>query len=310
LRSELEKIDKDLADATAGASSELNGNSKAAVENRKRVTDLVTGYEDYITKLASSGASQSELNAAVAKSKSDFLSQAQALGYSTAQMQPYIRSFDDMAKAISRIPRNITVDANTDPAEQALAEFLATAKKAASGGINVPIRTTGYTTPGARDALFLAWAQRMTEQHKVALAQSPAGWAALRANWDKGAFKGYADGGAVGYTGNGGKYQPKGVVHGGEFVFTKEATQRAGVGNLYGMMNAFERGRGMYSGGAVTPTVNRGGGGSSGPTIVHLSPEDRNLLARAGDVRLYLDGKQVAQAGYDNTLTAASRGTN
>jgi hypothetical protein len=45
-------------------------------------------------------------------------------------------------------------------------------------------------------------------------------------------------------------------------------------------------------------------------TIVHLSPEDRALLARAGDVRLYLDGKEVAQAGYQNTLTAASRGTN
>ena len=31
----------------------------------------------------------------------------------------------------------------------------------------------------------------------------------------------------------GGKYEPAGIVHRGEFVFTKEATSRIGVGNLY-----------------------------------------------------------------------------
>ncbi|MGJ0629981.1 phage tail tape measure protein, partial [Xenorhabdus bovienii] len=48
-----------------------------------------------------------------------------------------------------------------------------------------------------------------------------------------GAALGFAGGG---YTGNGGKYEPKGVVHGGEFVFTKESTQRLGVDNLYRLM--------------------------------------------------------------------------
>ncbi|EOO9691465.1 phage tail tape measure protein, partial [Escherichia coli] len=36
-----------------------------------------------------------------------------------------------------------------------------------------------------------------------------------------------------GFTGTGGKYEPAGIVHRGEFVFTKEATSRIGVGNLY-----------------------------------------------------------------------------
>lgn len=48
-----------------------------------------------------------------------------------------------------------------------------------------------------------------------------------------------------GYTGDGGKYEPKGVVHGGEFVFTKEATSRIGISNLYRQM------RGYASGGYV-----------------------------------------------------------
>lgn len=35
-----------------------------------------------------------------------------------------------------------------------------------------------------------------------------------------------------GYTGNGGKYQPMGIVHGGEYVMTKEATSRLGINTL------------------------------------------------------------------------------
>ncbi|MDE9528055.1 phage tail tape measure protein, partial [Xenorhabdus bovienii] len=50
---------------------------------------------------------------------------------------------------------------------------------------------------------------------------------------------GFAGGG---YTGNGGKYEPKGVVHGGEFVFTKEATQRLGIANLYRLMDSARTG--------------------------------------------------------------------
>lgn len=41
--------------------------------------------------------------------------------------------------------------------------------------------------------------------------------------------KGFAVGG---YTGNGGKYDPAGIVHKGEYVMTKEATARLGVANL------------------------------------------------------------------------------
>ncbi|WP_259331746.1 hypothetical protein [Enterobacter cloacae] len=39
------------------------------------------------------------------------------------------------------------------------------------------------------------------------------------------------------FTGAGGKYEPKGIVHGGEFVFTKEATSALGVENLYALMH-------------------------------------------------------------------------
>lgn len=66
---------------------------------------------------------------------------------------------------------------------------------------------------------------------------------------------GFAGGG---YTGDGGKYDPAGVVHKGEFVFTKEATQRIGAKNLYRMMRGYANGGkvgGVTTGGAG---INRG----------------------------------------------------
>uniref|UniRef100_UPI0034D48ABB phage tail tape measure C-terminal domain-containing protein n=1 Tax=Proteus mirabilis TaxID=584 RepID=UPI0034D48ABB len=67
-------------------------------------------------------------------------------------------------------------------------------------------------------------------------------------------IKGHATGG---YTGDGGKYDPAGVVHKGEFVFTKEATQRLGVDNLYRLMDAGKRGyaSGGHAGGSTPMSV-------------------------------------------------------
>nr|DAX33749.1 MAG TPA: Tail tape measure [Caudoviricetes sp.] len=68
-----------------------------------------------------------------------------------------------------------------------------------------------------------------------------------------GKFFGFSGGGYVGgyasggYTGDGGKYQPAGVVHRGEYVITKEATSRLGIGFL----NHLNYGRGYANGGTV-----------------------------------------------------------
>ncbi|EGK4176329.1 phage tail tape measure protein [Escherichia coli] len=58
-----------------------------------------------------------------------------------------------------------------------------------------------------------------------------------------------------GFTGTGGKYEPAGIVHRGEFVFTKEATSRIGVGNLYRLMRGYAEGG--YVGGAGSPAQMR-----------------------------------------------------
>ncbi|MDB5620508.1 phage tail tape measure C-terminal domain-containing protein [Tardiphaga sp.] len=74
-----------------------------------------------------------------------------------------------------------------------------------------------------------------------------------------GSMFGFSEGGLVpsrgfasgGYTGSGGKYQPAGIVHAGEFVFSAAATSRAGVANLNAMHQNL---RGYDGGGYVTPS--------------------------------------------------------
>lgn len=87
-----------------------------------------------------------------------------------------------------------------------------------------------------------------------------------------------------GYTGPGGKFEPRGIVHGGEFVFTKEATNRIGVGNLYSMMHSAQ---GYANGGYV--------GGAQVPNSQILQPAPRyGLVPAAGGVtvqtNVYIDG--------------------
>lgn len=115
----------------------------------------------------------------------------------------YVAAQQSMAFAEMAINSALTVS-NT---------LLAVSKSAAQGGIAAPI--TVATTLVALTAGFLA-AKKAAEA----------------------AFVGFAEGG---YTGDGGKYQPAGTVHKGEFVFTKEKTQK-----YRGLFEDIHRGRDPY----------------------------------------------------------------
>lgn len=107
-----------------------------------------------------------------------------------------------------------------------------------------------------------------------------------------GSFLGFASGGAVpafdggGYTGNGGKYEPKGVVHGGEFVFTKEATQRIGVSNLYGMMRGYADGGVVDGAGMMYGASSRGAAGVNVQTSVTVNTGDNQQQSASQNAAL------------------------
>jgi hypothetical protein len=73
------------------------------------------------------------------------------------------------------------------------------------------------------------------------------------------ASQGFAEGG---YTGHGGKYEPAGVVHRGEYVLPQEVVRSIGVGNLDALRSMYTGaapGRGSYAtGGMVQATLDSG----------------------------------------------------
>ena len=83
-----------------------------------------------------------------------------------------------------------------------------------------------------------------------------------------------------GFTGTGGKYEPAGIVHRGEFVFTKEATSRIGVGNLYRLMRGYAEGG--YVGAAGSPAQMRRAEGINFNQNNHVVIQNDSINGQAG----------------------------
>lgn len=118
---------------------------------------------------------------------------------------------------------------------------------------------------------------------------------------------GYSDGGYVGfasggYTGDGGKYQPAGVVHRGEYFITKEATSRLGIGFL----NHLNYGRGYATGGAVGSIPSTGyrpmaGGSISVKVINNGEPVNANVEQRQRNGETEITVELIRQIARNET---------
>lgn len=314
IRANLAKIDadltkktKDLQKAQDKTNKTLVGSSDAAVENREEILDLVKGYQEHIKALAASGMKEDELRRTSERLKAEFIAQATQLGYNETELQQYAVAFDDVRVAIDNVPRNVTVDFNGDAALTAINEFAAKAKAAiasSSGKVQVGAAVDeGAATRAGQRAAFLEQYAYWNTQANPANAPGKAAGYYMRAGqlaasfWGRASALNYYSGG---YTGAGGKYEPAGIVHRGEYVVPKEQ-----VNQRTGMPYFMEQPRSFAQGGFVG-----GGGGNAVAMMVELSPYDRKLLAQAGNIQLRLDGKVVAQNTNANNAVAAQRGSN
>lgn len=301
-----------LTDAQEESSTSLVGNSEAAINNREEIRNLVSQYQQYIKSLADSGASQEELAAATALAKQDFIAQATQLGYNQDELGLYAAAFDDVTFAVANIPRNVTIEADINPAVTALNEFVAKAKQSgadAGGGAarnfeqnfqpRIPdiVVNTVVNPPTSSN-----W-KRLQDNILSGGASSFKGWTWDWSNFWKNVTSlmvmrsgyGFSEGG---YTGAGGKYEPAGIVHRGEYVVPKEQVNQAtGLPYFMSQMPQF------YSGGSTV--------GTGGNMIVSLSPEDRSLLRNAGgsgNIVLYADSKELARSVNDGNRQIVASG--
>lgn len=93
------------------------------------------------------------------------------------------------------------------------------------------------------------------------------------------------DGG--GYTGAGGKYQPAGVVHRGEYVFDAAATRRAGVANL----DRMHRGLRGYADGGYVSSGGWAANGNSGSSPISVVVNNNGAPVNVAEAREVSDGR-------------------
>jgi TP901 family phage tail tape measure protein len=343
IRAELADVEKEISEAQDSISRELVGDSRAARENRRTITDLVGQYQDYIVALAESGASQSELQEAVDDARRDFQEQARELGFSEQAIQEYGAAFDDVTTAIERVPRNITVEANVDPAIQALNEMNAALErnieaarrlntelgKPSGGGGNGggsglgPVGETSARLAAANQAEVKAatsavnsWQSRVNSLQSTISSGYGFGGANLKpelafaqsqlkvSREELNALRLFSMGG---FTGRGGRMDPAGIVHKGEYVVPKQyVNQSTGLPDASFLAQLQNGMRGYQMGGFVG-----GGGMAPGDTMmVELSPYDRKLLQDAGNVQLRVNGRILAETTNTSNFNEARRGSN
>lgn len=107
-----------------------------------------------------------------------------------------------------------------------------------------------------------------------------------------------------GYTGNGGKYDPAGIVHRGEFVFSKAATSRLGVGFLSSLHSAKTAKAGMIAAGlASSVAMAQPISVEARPTIATVQPTQQTAQAAPMTVSININ----TQSGDANAIAKAVR---
>lgn len=97
---------------------------------------------------------------------------------------------------------------------------------------------------------------------------------------------GFATGG---YTGDGGKFEPKGVVHGGEYVVRKEVVSQPGMRDHLDRLNK----KGYASGGYVSDASSVSTGSSGAPVVVNIN------ISKDGDTAVESKAPMMDQFGKE-----------
>lgn len=99
---------------------------------------------------------------------------------------------------------------------------------------------------------------------------------------------GFANGG---YTGNGAKHQPAGIVHKGEYVFSKAQTAKLGAGNLARLAKGYADGGYVGAPGPVGSKTMQGGGHIA--VSVDIGVQDGNIVPLMTRVAGQVAGQQI-----------------
>jgi TP901 family phage tail tape measure protein len=312
IRARLAKIDgsmakatEKLADNTAKLSKETDGSSKEAIENRAAILGQLGAYTNLIEMYAKTGYKGEELEKKVDELKESFIEQALQAGYSREELEPYIKTFDDLREAIQKTPRRVDIEfnSNVSPATQAVNEYLAKINAA-----NTKVTTT-FTQTFEPDLAAIARADSlvgMLRQERAMILRAGRSTVSIDSQIQAAMnqlrlLRGYAKGGYVDGFGTSTSDSIPAMLSKGEYVIKASAVGAYGVD----FMNALnEQKVGTFT------SPGSGQQSSGGSSVIHLSPEDRSLLRAAIDrpVNLYTENSKIASSANAGNVTLAQRG--
>lgn len=318
---------KEIADEIASVDAELSNNqtdisynqqlltgtldttTQAGRDNDKTLQGLITTNGEYIKTLIDSGASQATINKAIADGEASFRAQAAAMGISTEATNKYAKAFDGFKKIVKGVPKNVNINANTDPAKRALEEFV---KLANGTTVLIKVKTdsdaTGPTKAERKKALE-AERDRMTRALTLRYVKEDA----YLTDYYKGGIKAinsqisagtYASGGFVSGPGSSTSDSIPARLSNGEFVIRANSVSKYGLD----FMNSLNQQRVGYA--PVQQMQNNAGNSGSG--VVYLSSRDRELLQAVIDrpITLRTTNRVIAESANDGNRELARRGKN
>lgn len=308
-----------LATAQDAATTSLTGNTAGARANRAAVQGLVQTYQKQIIALAQSGASTEEVARRTEELRQDFVRQLSQMGFNRAEVYRYEAAFDDLTVALNNVPRNITVRANADPAQQALNEFIER-NRGRSVDLVANVSSPGSIGGGAYNASGINVGPGGIN---VGAAGINAGRIVGQTLSVSGAITGGNAGVIVGGRSSGGpipEYHARGGVAGmkaqgtdtvptmltpGEYVTQKRAV------DYYGLdyMNALNNMTLPRSLGASQSTSQGTSSKNAGPSLVELMPNQLQEIVRAVSTTVTLDSRRISESTNRQNANSTTRGT-
>ncbi|MEA3250133.1 MAG: tape measure protein [Pseudomonadota bacterium] len=243
--------------------------SKAAKEEAKRLDELRASYRRLRDELRPLEASQREY----AESKATLVEYALRENMATSELQSLLADLKasyQSAQTAAEAYGNGAADAS-DKATQAAQDLDFAFQSAFESAIIEGENLRGVISGLAEDIARLTLRKSVTSPIAGYLSTAIGGafrGGAVAGGWTSQiATAGYASGG---YTGDGGKYEPAGIVHGGEYVVPKNVVDQPG---MLGFLEQLSNTRGYLSGGYVGSSSRSGSyAGAGGETNITYAP--------------------------------------
>lgn len=312
-QNDLTKAQDELTKAQDSNSKTLVGNSDQAIANRETVIGLVESYQAQLVALAKSGASQEELRKKSEQLRQDFIRQATQLGFNREELRKYETSFVNLTAVINQVPRNVSTKmeiTGLSAAEAALREFAAKSatigaqaggnfKNGFGGAANQVVPGPQIVTPPPTPWVSWEAMRKYFSENIFSKLATKSGQSAFSAL----VKSGYANGG---YTGPGGKYEPAGIVHKGEYVIPKrDVNQSTGRprADALGKLTRGSQASGGYANGGFVQSSGLGG-------VVSLDAQSIQQIARAMQTQVYIGDKIVGEAASKSYVADNRVGAN